>query len=133
MARITKRILDPDNLRRLPEQGFSWLDRRFVRDGFADALTLLELALYWFLCSVADRDGLSFYGDARAARLLKVSLAALEQARRGLIQHGLIAYQHPLYQVLSLPERNLPHLQPQRSTRSTGMPRLLGDILKELR
>src|SRR6185295_2785528 len=104
MAAIEKRLLVPSRRRVLPPSGFSWIDRRLVRDGFLSGLTSPEALLYFFLVAVADQDGLSFYGDRRAAALLKLSEAALEQARRGLERKDLIRYRPPLYQVLSLPD-----------------------------
>jgi len=47
---------------------------------------------------------LSYYSDRRAAQLLSLELAALSHARGELIRLGLIAYQKPLYQLLSLEE-----------------------------
>jgi hypothetical protein len=52
--------------------------------------------------TVADAQGLSYYSDPKAARLLSLSAAEFGAARRGLLQAGLIAYEPPLYQVLSL-------------------------------
>ena len=60
------------------------------------------LALYLLLVTVADNQGLSYYSDKTAARLLCISQEQLRHARLGLLQAGLIAYQAPLYQVLSL-------------------------------
>jgi len=59
-------------------------------------------ALYLFLTSVADAQGLSYYSDASLMRRLKMDLLVLSASRQQLIQAGLIAYQKPLYQVLSL-------------------------------
>ena len=59
-------------------------------------------ALYLFLVSVADVDGLSYYSDASLMRRLKMDELQLSLSRRHLIQNGLIAYEKPLYQVLSL-------------------------------
>jgi hypothetical protein len=64
------------------------------------------LALYLLLVCASDAQGLSYYSDARAAQLLGVELAALTHARGELIRLGLIVYQKPLYQLLSL-EREL--------------------------
>jgi hypothetical protein len=66
-------------------------------------LSTLEILLYFFLVAVSDRDGLSFYQDDRLASLLKIDLMALGQAREGLVRRSLLAYQPPLYQILSLP------------------------------
>ena len=50
----------------------------------------------------ADAQGLSYYSDEKAAMLLSLSGADLREARRQLLQAGLIAYERPLYQALSL-------------------------------
>ena len=105
MARIEKRLLDPSRPRTLPKEGFSWIDRRFLREDFATRLPAPQLLLYCFLCSVADAQGLSFYSDARVVSLLKISPCALVRSRHGLIQEGLILFEYPLYQVLPLPAR----------------------------
>jgi hypothetical protein len=58
--------------------------------------------LYLFLVSVADAEGLSYYSDASLMRRLNLELLALSASRRQLIQAGLLAYEKPFYQVLSL-------------------------------
>jgi len=98
----TKRVLDPERVRKI-EGSFSWIDHRFITGGFLRELSTLEILLYLFLVAVSDRNGLSFYYDDRIASLLKVDLSALGQAREGLVLRSLIAYEAPLYQVLSLP------------------------------
>ena len=35
--------------------------------------------------------------------LIKIALTSLGEARQGLISKSLLAYEHPIYQVLSLP------------------------------
>jgi len=52
--------------------------------------------------SVADVDGLSYYSDASLMRRLKMDELQLCLSRRQLIHNGLIAYEKPLCQVLSL-------------------------------
>ena len=59
-------------------------------------------ALYLFLTSVADADGLSYYSDASLMRRLKMDSLGLSASRQQLVQAGLIAYEKPLYQILSL-------------------------------
>jgi hypothetical protein len=59
-------------------------------------------ALYLFLVSVADAEGLSYYSDASLMRRLKMDALVLSGSRRQLLQIGLIAHEKPLYQVLSL-------------------------------
>ena len=51
---------------------------------------------------MADAQGLSYYSDKTAARLLSLTEAQLREARCSLLAAGLIAYESPLYQVLSL-------------------------------
>ncbi len=102
-----KKILYPDRVRKI-EGSFSWIDHRFATEGFLHDLSMIEILLYFFLVTVSDRNGLSFYHDDRIASLLKIDLPALGKARADLIRRSLIAYQSPLYQVLSLPPKPIP-------------------------
>jgi hypothetical protein len=95
-------ILVPERLRRPPATGWSWVDRRFVRE-HAARLSRDAVLLYFFLSAVADRHGLSFYGDATLAALLRMPLPALVEARDQLLAHDLIAHEARFTQVLSLP------------------------------
>lgn len=103
---ITKRILITDRVRRPPEDGFSWIDRRFLRE-FAVRLSGDAVFLYFFLTAVSDKHGLSYYSEATLALRLRTSEAAILQAREELITYDLVAYQAPLTQVLSLPKTPL--------------------------
>ena len=58
--------------------------------------------LYLFLATVADEQGLSYYSDASLQRRLKMAPLELSASRQQLLQAGLIAYEKPFYQVLSL-------------------------------
>lgn len=98
---IPKQPLRPERLRQVPAQ-FSWLDHRLVREGHLRGCTPEALALYLFLVTVADAQGLSYYGDATLAGHLSMEPATLHAARASLIHADLIAYKRPLYQVLSL-------------------------------
>jgi hypothetical protein len=69
-------------------------------------------ALYLFLASVADAEGLSYYSDASLVRRLKMDPLALSASRQQLIQAGLIAFEKPLYQVLSLDPVGAPRSGP---------------------
>jgi hypothetical protein len=60
-------------------------------------------ALYLFLVTVADAQGLSYYGAVTLAQRLKLSADELGAARSQLIALELLAYEAPLYQVLALP------------------------------
>jgi hypothetical protein len=96
-----KRVLRPERLRRVPTQ-FSWIDQRLVREGHVERCAIDALGLYLVLVTVADAQGLSYYGEATLERLLSMPAPRLQAARAELIRLDLIAYQRPLYQVLSL-------------------------------
>jgi hypothetical protein len=132
---VAKRILCPDRLRRVPKQ-FSWVDHRLVRDEHIRGLSHQSLALYLFLVTVSDADGLSYYSNAAIERYLNLHSVMAAEARRELCCAGLIAYSRPLYQVLSLEEASaaLPaalceHPRP----RGSSEPLALGDILRQAR
>jgi hypothetical protein len=112
-----KRVLRPERVRQVPAQ-FSWIDQRLVREGYLARCDTHALALYLFVVTVADAQGLSYYGDVTLCRSLSMAPARLHQARADLITAGLIAYEAPLYQVLSLtpaPPPRQPGVQPLRS------------------
>jgi hypothetical protein len=98
------RLLHPERTRRL-ERPFSWLPFRLVTSGLLGELSAGASLLYFFLCLVADRNGLSYWGQVRMAAVLGVAEAEIERARDELRGHDLIAYDDGLYQVLSLPPR----------------------------
>ena len=85
----------------MPAQ-FSWVDHRLVRDRHLDHLDVYAAALYLLLVTVADAQGLSWYGDVSTARRLSIDEHRLRQARGDLISAGLLAYARPFYQVLAL-------------------------------
>jgi hypothetical protein len=103
---IHKKVLLPDRVRRPPSDGWSWIDRRFVRD-YAPRLSRDGILLYFFLAAVSDKDGLSFYREATIAVRLRISEAAVVAARDELVAMDLAAYRAPLVQVLSLPHARL--------------------------
>jgi hypothetical protein len=97
-----KRLLVADRVRQPPTSGFSWIDRRFLRD-FAARLSHDAIVLYFFLAAVSDKHGLSYWRDATVAVRLRMPEQAVVAARDELLTHDLVAYQTPLTQVLSLP------------------------------
>ena len=99
--KIKKRILCPERLRRIPGQ-FSWIDQRLVRDRYLQQCDHGALALYLVLVAVADAEGLSYYSDATLERMLNMEQAQLWSARQQLCRAGMLVYDKPLYQVLSL-------------------------------
>jgi hypothetical protein len=81
---------------------FSWIDQRLVRERHIERCDTHALALYLVLLTVADAQGLSYYGEASLARLLSMPPARVWQARAELMRLDLIAYEAPIYQVLGL-------------------------------
>jgi len=98
---ITKYVLCPERVRQIPAQ-FSWVDHRLVRERYIERCDPPAAALYLFLVTVADAQGLSYYSDAALVRSLSLTITQLSHARDDLNRAGLIAYQRPLYQVLAL-------------------------------
>jgi hypothetical protein len=126
-----KNPLRPDRLRQVPAQ-FSWVDHRLVREGHLRCATPDGLALYLFLVTVADADGLSYYGDASSAGHLSMGIPRLQAARASLIQADLIAYVRPLYQVLSLdPETTPPALPPSGKGEAQSFAQILANMVEE--
>src|SRR5208283_2410332 len=101
---IHKKILIPQRLRSI-QGSFAYIEHRFLRDGFFGALSHHELLLYFLLVLVSDRQGLSFYSYDKLCSLLALDLDDYLQARDGLIQKDLIAFDGTIFQVFSLPER----------------------------
>src|SRR5215472_15921049 len=99
--RMHKHPISLAQLRTIPRQ-FSWVDQRLVRERYIDQLSPQACALYLFLVTVADAQGLSYYADPSLCQRLSLTGAELHQARQALSTQGLVAYHHPLYQVLAL-------------------------------
>jgi hypothetical protein len=116
-------ILVPARLRRPPTTGWSWVDRRFLREHAAH-LSRDAVLFYFVLCAVADKHGLSFYGDATMAALVRVNLPALVAARDELLARDLIAHETRFTQVLTLP-----HPGPRRCHEPGAGLMQLGELL----
>jgi len=119
---IHKELLIPERVRRPPREGWSWIDRRFLRE-HAARLSHEAIALYLFLAAVSDRQGLSFYSDTSTAIRLRMSEQVVVAARDELAAADLVAYRAPLTQVLSLPHR----MRVQRGGLAT-----LGEVFRAL-
>ena len=126
----TKTLPCPDRLRHVPRQ-FSWIDQRLIRNRHIQGPSPRALALYLFLCTVADAEGLSYYSDTSTGALLTCSGSELRSARAELAAAGLIAYRCPFYQVLSLEPiaAAIPAAAPQPRI---GDVRSVGEILRAM-
>ncbi len=119
---IQKQVLVPDRVRRPPREGWSWIDRRFLKQ-HASRLSHEAILLYFFLAAVSDQNGLSFYSDTSTALRLRMGEQAVVRARDELVVEDLVAFRSPLTQLLSLP---------QRSRTSRGGMASLGEIFQAL-
>ena len=125
----TKPILCPQRLRHVPRQ-FSWIDQRLVRDRHIKGRTPQSLALYLFLCTVADAQGMSYYSDTTAGGTLGFGSVELRAARSELVASRLIAYDSPFYQVLSLDPVVATASRPPAARE--GEERSIGEILRSM-
>ena len=126
---ISKYLLRPQRRRHIPPS-FSWVDHRLVRQDYLSRADHSAWALYLFLVTVADVQGLSYYSDAAIGRHLKMDPVRLAAARQQLVQAELLAYRKPLYQVLALPDAPQASATP-RPPRS-GQAQSVADILRRV-
>jgi len=73
---------------------------------------------------VSDARGLSYYSDKSIIEKLDMEVQTLREARFGLVKNNLIAWQKPIYQVLSLD----PRVHNCRSGQMMSMSDLLGGV-----
>ncbi|WP_155318979.1 helix-turn-helix domain-containing protein [Desulfosarcina alkanivorans] len=99
---IKKKVLNPDRIRRI-HGGFSFVPHRFLSQGFLSSLQQKEILLYLLLVLASDRHGLSFYSYDTICSLLQMNLDQYINARNGLIDKDLIAFDGTVFQVLELP------------------------------
>ena len=135
--KTVKRLLRPERLRQVPEQ-FSWVDHALVQRHLIDRCDAHAAALYLFLVTVADAQGLSYYGSTSLMQRLHLSADDLRAARQQLIDLELVAYEAPLYQVLAIAgtaaaPRSVPTSPTSAPTsRDTGGPVSLAQLLGQL-
>lgn len=99
---IGRTPIRPDRVRGIGGEGFAFIPNRFLREGFLASLTADRQRLYLLLVLAADRMGLSFYHYDSICSLLEMTIDAYLDARNGLIDQDLIAYDGTTFQVLSL-------------------------------
>lgn len=117
---IVKNPILKQRVRKIPSS-FSWVDHRLVRQNYIESCTHEQSALYLFLVCVSDSKGLSYYADNTIIKKLNMDMQTLKKARSGLIKNNLIAWQQPIYQILSL--------EPIVDTRRSGQMMSLSNIL----
>lgn len=101
---MSKSVLMPDRIRKI-SGSFAFVEHRFLQEGFFESLDKTELQLYFFLVLVSNRAGISWYSYDRICTMTGVIVDDYIDARNGLIDKDLIAFDGRVYQVLSLPEK----------------------------
>jgi len=101
-----------ERIRNIRQCTFGWIDHNFLHFGLLNQLSQPELLLYYFLITVANRNGVSFYDYERICQLLKFELNDFLTARDRLVGRSLIAFEDGIYQVLSLPKPEMAQPQP---------------------
>lgn len=100
----SKFLINPQRKRRIPKH-FSWLDHRLVRNNYLKQCSTDALALYLFLVTVGDCEGLSYYRDESIEKYLALCpSSSISSCRKELISADLIVFRNGLYQVLDLAE-----------------------------
>ena len=94
--------LEPRRIR-YPKGAYGWVDLRIVTEGHLQALDPSSALTYLFLCTVGNREGISFWSRSRMARTLSLSQEAVDAALRTLTGAGLIAATERIVQVLPVP------------------------------
>jgi hypothetical protein len=123
---VEKRLLCPERERRVPRQ-FSWVDQGLVSKRQLERCSVGAWGLYLFLVLVGDSRGLSYYSDASVCAHLSISSAELERLRSELCAAGMLAYQKPLYQILSLLSQ-----QSEQRARSGGEAVIVAEVLRRI-
>jgi len=124
-----KIIINEDRLREIPKR-FSWVDHRLIHDNHLQQCSPDALALYLVLITVGDLHGISYYSERKLCQILPLDAPQLRSARRELRQAGLISWEKPYYQVLSLDPRHIKREEDQK--RRTGTTMTLGQALQHM-
>ena len=100
----------PERMRRFASSGFGWVDARLLKDGWMTVLKPEEIAVYLFLCIVANQQGISWYRRDRIRGALNLGEEETRRALSRLCELDLLAYlpfgrydSEGFRQVLSLP------------------------------
>ena len=110
------------------------MDARLIRKDWLGDCSPTAWALYLFWVTVADAQGLSYYADQSVAQRLRIPTEAVRTGRAELLRAGLLAYEPPLIQVLSLDGRpgdapgSSPDARGERGRTEDAV--LLGDLLR---
>ncbi len=99
-------LLRPNRIRRV-ERPFGWVPFWVLKSGLLGQLSVPAKLLYFFLCLVADSQGISFWGHGRVMEVLALSRSQLVSAIDELCTHDLLAFDGKVFQLLSRPHRRI--------------------------
>lgn len=128
---ISRLPINQNRIRRITGS-FSWIDHRLLSDGFLFAMTAEEIALYFFLTLVGDKNGVSFYSYDKICQFLKLDVDRFVWARDQLIDKSLIACENGRFQVLQLPKKVKRPIIIQQSIPRNQETKSLAEIFKQL-
>lgn len=128
---ISRLPINPDRIRQITGS-FSWIDHRLLSDGFLIAMTAEEIALYFFLILVGDKNGVSFYSYDKICQFLKLDVDRFVWARDQLIDKSLIACENGRFQVLQLPKKVKSPIIVQQPIPRNQQTKSLAEIFKQL-
>lgn len=100
---VSRAPILPDRIRCIGGQSFAFIPHRFLRDGFLASLSHAERSLYLFHVLAGDRNGVSYYHYDSICSALEILVETYLEARNGLIDKDLMAFDGTRTQVLSLP------------------------------
>jgi len=78
-------------------KSYSIIDHEFLHKGYFEYLNHEALVLYFFLVTVGDLNGRSYYSEVKISNLLRLNDFA--SARKELLDFSLIEYQAPYYYI----------------------------------
>jgi hypothetical protein len=96
--------LEPRRIR-YPKGAYGWVDLRIVTEGHLEALDPGSALTYLFLCTVGNREGISFWSRPRMAQTLGLSREMVDAALQTLAGADLISATARIVQVLPVPVR----------------------------
>lgn len=95
--------LEPRRIR-YPKGAWGWVDLRIVTEGHLRGLGQEAALVYLFLCTVGNREGISFWSQASISQMLNLTPEDLARALAALIAADLIATNDRIVQVLPVPD-----------------------------
>lgn len=101
-AQMGAHLLEPRRVRH-PAGPYGWTDLRAVTDGHLERIGRDAALVYLFLCTVGDRQGISFWSHSKMSRILGLSIEVIETALERIAAAELVAVKDRVVQVLPIP------------------------------